>query len=138
MSQENVELVRSLHERWNETGDLEEVIPYLDPSIEFEISWRSGRESADFQVLKGIEEVRTATEEIFAPFESVRYEVDEYRDAGDDVVAILAVFVRPKDSSAEISTGRFGYVYTLRGGKIVRVQDFPEPADALKAAGLSE
>jgi ketosteroid isomerase-like protein len=134
----NVEIVRSMYERLNQTGDPEEGLSYLDPAIEFEISWRSGRDSADFRVLHGIDEVREAIVEILDPFEDWRYEIHELHDAGDDVVAILEVLVRPKESSAEISTGRFGYVFTLRGGKIVRVQDFPEPAEALRAAGLSE
>jgi ketosteroid isomerase-like protein len=138
MSRDNVEIVRSMYERLNQTGDPEEGLSYLDPAIESEISWRSGRESADFRVLHGIDEVRAAIVEILGAFEDWRYEIHELLNAGDDVVAILEVLVRPRESSAEISTGRFGYVFTLRGGKIVRVQDFPEPAEALRAAGLSE
>jgi ketosteroid isomerase-like protein len=138
MPPQNVEIVRSLYERLNQTGDPEEGLSYFDPAIEFEISWRSGRDSADFRVLHGIDEVRQAIGEILGAFEDWRYEIHELLNAGDDVVAILELLVRPKGSSAEISTGRFGYVFTLRGGKIVRVQDFPEPAEALRAAGLSE
>ena len=133
-----MEIIRSMYERMNETGDPEVALSYLDPTVEFEISWRSGRDSADFRVLNGIDEVRAAVLEILDPFESVRYEIHEYLDSGDDVVAILELLVRPKDSTGEISTGRFGYVYTLRDGKIVRVQDFPDPAEALEAAGLPE
>ena len=39
-------------------------------------------------------------------------------------------------SSAETSTGRVGYVCTLRDSTIVRIQDYPDPAEALEAAGL--
>jgi hypothetical protein len=82
--------------------------------------------------------VSAAVEEMFVPFESVRYDVHELHDAGPDVVVILELVVRPENSDAEISTGRFGYVLTVRGDKLTRVQDFPEPADALKASGLLE
>jgi len=138
MSQENVEVVRGLVEAFNETGDREAAYALLDPEIEFEVAWRSGRDAADFRIYRGLDEVRAMIEELLAPFESIRYVIHEYADAGDDVVAILELIVRPKDSSAETSTGRFGYVCTLRDGKIVRIQDFPDPADALEAAGLKE
>jgi ketosteroid isomerase-like protein len=138
MSQENVEIVRGLVEAFNKTGDREAAYALLDPEIEFEVAWRSGRDAADFHIHRGLDEVRAMIEELMAPFESIRYEVHEYLDAGDDVVAILEFLVQPKGSSAEISTGRFGYVYTLRDGKIVRIQDFPDPAEALEAAGLRE
>jgi ketosteroid isomerase-like protein len=138
MSEESVEIVRSMYERMTQTGDPQEALSYFDPAIEFEISWQGGRDSPDFRVLHGIDEVREATAELLGAFEDARYEVHELVDAGDDVVAILEFVARPKDSSAEISTGRFGYVFTLRSGKVVRVQDFPEPAEALRAAGLSE
>ena len=138
MSQENVEIVRGFVAAFNETENREAAYALLDPEIEFEVAWSSGRGAADFRVHRGLDGVRAAVEDLLAPFERIRYLVHEYLDAGDDVVAILEVLVQPKGSSAETSTGRFGYVCTLRDGKIVRVQDFPDPDEALQAAGLSE
>ncbi len=142
MSQENVEIVRSLYKRLNAADDVEAAMhvaeEVIDPEIEFEISWRSGRDAADFRVLHGIEEVRTVLAELMAPFASFRWENHESFDAGDEVVLILESLVTPNESAAEISTGRFGYVFTLRDGKIARVQDFPDPAEALEAAGFKE
>jgi ketosteroid isomerase-like protein len=138
MSQENVEVVRGLVEAFNETGDREAAYALLDPEVEFEVAWRSGRDAADFRIYRGLDEVRAMIEELLTPFESIRYVIHEYADAGDDVVAILEFLARPKGSSAEVSTGRFAYVYTLRDGRIVRIQDFPDPAEALEAAGLRE
>jgi ketosteroid isomerase-like protein len=138
VSDENVQLVRSMYEGMNESGDWRSGLEFLDPSIEFEISWSAGRDSADFQVLHGLDEVRRTLEELLDPFESARFELHQLRDAGNDVVATLELLVRPKDSAAEVSTGRFAYVMTLRGERITRIQDFREPADALRAAGLTE
>jgi ketosteroid isomerase-like protein len=137
MATSNVEIVRSMYVRLNETGDVDEALKDFDPAVEFEISWSSGRDSPDFQVLRGIEQVRRALLENLEPFERFRSEVHEFREAGEDVVAILELFVTPKGSSAEIGTGRFGYVLTFRDGKVIRVQDFPDPNEALEAAGLS-
>jgi ketosteroid isomerase-like protein len=73
-----------------------------------------------------------------APFDEVHVEVHECIDAGEHrVLAVLELRMRPKDSEAEISTNRFAYLYTLRQGRIVSVQDFPEPDDAFRAAGLA-
>jgi ketosteroid isomerase-like protein len=137
MSKESVELVRSMYTRLNETGDAEEGFRDLAPDVEFEISWRTGRDSPDFRVLHGIDEVRQAIREQSGPFEQFLWEIHELHDAGDRVVAILELHATPEGSSASVSTGRFGYVFTVRDGRIVRVQDFPDPAEALKAAGLA-
>jgi ketosteroid isomerase-like protein len=34
--------------------------------------------------------------------------------------------------------GRFGHVWTLRGGKIVHFKEFKDPDEALQATGLAE
>ena len=81
--------------------------------------------------------MKSAVREILSEFDNARFEIHEVRDRGDRVVAILELFMRPKGSSAEISTGRFGYVYTLRGGTVVRIQDFTHPEDAWNEIGLS-
>ncbi len=44
---------------------------------------------------------------------------------------------RGRGSGVEVDA-RFYDVYTLRNGKIVRVDEFAEREDALEAAGLSE
>ena len=137
MSQENIDLVVGNLEAFNETGDVAAAFANADPEIEFEISTQAGRESADFRVYRGIDEVKSAIREILSEFDNARFEIHEVRDRGDRVVAILELFMRPKGSSAEISTGRFGYVYTLRGGTVVRIQDFTPPEDAWNEIGLS-
>jgi ketosteroid isomerase-like protein len=82
--------------------------------------------------------MRSALKDLTGPFEEVRVVAHDYLDAGDDrVIAVLEILMRPAGSTAEVSTGRFAYVYTLRDRRIVRIQDFPEPADALEAVGLA-
>ncbi|HEX8855572.1 MAG TPA: hypothetical protein VF752_08210 [Thermoleophilaceae bacterium] len=44
---------------------------------------------------------------------------------------------RGKASGIEVG-GQTGYLYTVRDGKIVRVELYPTPADALEAAGVRE
>jgi ketosteroid isomerase-like protein len=138
MSQANVEIIRGVIEAFNESGDWELLYAACDPGVVLEIATQEGRESADFQVHHGLDEVRQAIGELMAPFSAVRAVAHRFADAGDDrVVAVLELLIRPKESTAEMSSGQFAYLYTLRGGKIVRIQDFPEPAEAFEAAGLT-
>ena len=48
----------------------------------------------------------------------------------------LSITRHAAEGGVEVDT-RFYPVYTLRGGKVSRVDEFEEMAEALKAAGLS-
>jgi ketosteroid isomerase-like protein len=136
MPSENVEMIRQLIGAFNESGDWEALYSACDPAVVLEIASQEGRDSPDFRIYRGLDEARRAIEDLMAPFEEVRMEAYECIDAGDDrVLAVLELLMRPKESAAQISSGQFAYLYTFREGKIIRVQDFPEPADAFKAIG---
>jgi ketosteroid isomerase-like protein len=66
-----------------------------------------------------------------------RSEIEESRDWGDRVFVVATDYGRGRASGAPI-TGRIGYVYTVRGGKIVRCDIYPSRETALEAAGLRE
>ena len=138
MSRENVELIRGMLETFNESGDLERFWELADPDVVLEIATQEGRESPDFRVHRGLDEVKAAMTEMLEPFDRTRVDVHECVDAGGElVVCALELQMRPKGSAAEISTGKFAYVYTVRDGRIVRVQDFPDPAEGFRAAGVT-
>jgi ketosteroid isomerase-like protein len=65
------------------------------------------------------------------------YEVqpEQLRPIGDHVVASLQRRARSPRSPAQI-TDRFAQIFTVRDGKIVRIQSFPSFGEALEAAGL--
>jgi ketosteroid isomerase-like protein len=54
------------------------------------------------------------------------------------VIVVLRVRQRGRASGAEVASNRYANIITLRAGRIVRVQDFPQPADAFAARGLVE
>jgi ketosteroid isomerase-like protein len=138
MSAENVEIIRRVLEAFNESGDWGAFYSACDTGVVFELASQEGRESPDFRVYRGFDEARRAVEELMAPFDEVQFEVHECVEADDDrVLAVLELRMRPKGSAAEVSTNRFAYLYTFREGKIARVQDYPEPDDAFRAAGLT-
>jgi ketosteroid isomerase-like protein len=67
------------------------------------------------------------------------YEVmpEEFVDMGDSVVVTVRLRGRGRGSGVEIDA-RFYDVYTLRDGKIVRMDQFTERSEAHDAVGLSE
>ena len=62
---------------------------------------------------------------------------EEFVDAGDRVVVMLHLRGRGRGSGVEIDA-RFFDVYTIRDGKIVRMDEFTVRSAALEAAGLRE
>jgi ketosteroid isomerase-like protein len=74
---------------------------------------------------------------MIAEFDDVRAEADEFVDAGDHVVVPGRFSARGKRSGAPVDL-TITFVYTVRGGKIARMPNFQEKAEALRAAGRTE
>ena len=66
----------------------------------------------------------------------MQWEIDEYIDAGDHVVAPGTNRLRGRDG-VEVQA-RVTWLFTLRDGTVRRVALYQERAEALEAAGLSE
>jgi ketosteroid isomerase-like protein len=63
-----------------------------------------------------------------------RFEVSDLVDAGDKVVLLYHQVGKARESGTEVEE-RAGWVYTLRGRKIVRVEMFQDCESAMRAAG---
>ena len=85
---------------------------------------------------RGVDDIRRFFEDLFAPFEEVVAEPEEFLERGDQIVVLVVVRSRPRGSSAFIEN-RIGHLWTMRDGQVVRFQIFPEREKALEAAGLS-
>ena len=70
-------------------------------------------------------------------WEQIDYTPEEFTEAGDSVLVSVLYDGRGKESGVRVQ-GRFWYLITLRNGKTVRWELYPERAQALEAAGLSE
>lgn len=74
----------------------------------------------------------------FRTFEpGYHFEIEEARDLGDVVFLNASHLGHGRTSGAEVH-GQTGYLYTVRDGKIARVEIYPNPAAALQATGLSD
>jgi ketosteroid isomerase-like protein len=125
MSEENVELVRRIYERWDRGQSAAQLlatdIEYVNPSYAVEPGTRYGRKS--FAIVRDT-------------YEDFELRVESYLDAGDDVV-VLAHYKGTGRGSGVPVAGEQGYVWTLRDGLAVRFQWYQSHREALEAAGLS-
>jgi ketosteroid isomerase-like protein len=133
MSEENVEIVRSLYERWA-SGDLS--ADSFDPDVEYS---RIGAETPDMEGRwRGFDELSTAMAEYLRAFSDLRIEAERILDLSEDQVLVLSrQTARGKQSGVPIEH-EFGDLFRLRDGKVVRFASYWNRADALEAAGLSE
>jgi ketosteroid isomerase-like protein len=131
MSQEDVEHVRRAMEHWLRTG--EALWEELD--AEFELL---DYDIPDGGVYRGHDGFREWIAHFASAFESFTFEPREYIDAGDGKVVLVGrLSARGKGSG--VSVERLdGQVWTIRGGKTVRLEYFSSPREALDAAGLGE
>lgn len=132
MSQENVEIALALPEAWNR-GDREAFLALWDEEAEF-YPFRAQLEGESYRGHDGLERF---IRELAEDFDDARFEVDEARDAGEQVVGIGRFRARGRASGVDLNVP-LGVHMKVRQGKIFYVRFFSEPADALEAAGLSE
>jgi ketosteroid isomerase-like protein len=135
MSQENVELVRGIIDA-HERGDAEAVFSKYDPEIEWHLSTVFASASEFDPVYYGHDGVRSFWRTWFSAWEKASFEYEEFIDAGDSVVSILSQRVRGRTSAIELEWKSYAQVWTVEGGKIVRVEFFPTRSEALEAVGL--
>jgi uncharacterized protein len=133
MSRKNVELVTRALE--GAPDDPEAFFAVFDRDVDWDTS---GGALPDTKThYHGIQGVRDFFRRWIGPFDDFGYEVEEVVDAGDSVVLLLHQWGSGKGSGITVDS-RFWQVWTLRNGKVVRFQHFPEKARALEAAGVRE
>ena len=124
MSQENVEVVRRFIRI-----DLDEAMTLVDPAI----VWNPAPQPAT----QGREATRASIERWEADWEEYEEFPEDLLAIDDLVVATVRFRGRGRQSGVKVTTCMYE-VFTVREGKIVRMDEFTERAEALEAAGLSE
>jgi ketosteroid isomerase-like protein len=127
MSQENMEIVRRAIDAYNRG---QEALDLFDPEIE----WVTTGRFVEPDTYQGHEEVQRYLQALRDDFEELHVGPHELVDAGDHVIARVRFTGRGRLSSAPIDL-KFTFVFSLRGGKIIRVRNYWEQTDALEAVG---
>ena len=134
MSQENVEIVKRATEAFNRR-DVEALVAMSDDDLEF-FSALAAVETGGiaYRGLEAWERYLARMDEIW---DSWRAEDLEVFDAdGDRVAAAFHIVGRGKTSGVPVDH-RIGLAYRFRNGKLWRMRSYLDPAEALKAVGLS-
>ena len=132
MSQENVEIVRDSFEAWNR-GDLNAWLETFDPKVEWHMSGVfPGLDTAYY----GHDGVRSFWREFRAGWEEIIPDVEQIIDRGEQVIVLFRFRATGRDG---IRVQRPQAIcYTVRGGQVVRAENFAGWDEALKAVGLAE
>ena len=134
MSRENVEVVRGQFAATNER-DFRRAMSHYAEDVELVVHPDAFLERGTFKGRHAVGQWFADWFTTFAP--GYHFDIEETRDLGDVVYLSAAHHGRGRASGAEVH-GQTGYLYTVRGGKIVRAELYPSPAAALDAAGLRE
>jgi ketosteroid isomerase-like protein len=107
---------------------------YVDPEVEVEYHGIRLDAHATYHGHAG---VRAVVAEFQESFPDYRAEVEEFIDAGEDVVVAVHYSGHGKISGIEADL-RVGQVWTVRDSKLVRWRIYRSKAEALEAVGLRE
>ena len=130
MSCENVEVIRSIYDDWLAGGT---ALDKFDPDIAIiESDTIPGAPSA-----YGIEAVQRYMETFSDYWAEIRFEPQEFIEAGDRVVVVARLVGRGKKSGVEVAR-TWAYLWTVRAKRALRMEAYADRAEALKAAGLAE
>jgi ketosteroid isomerase-like protein len=131
MAQENVEAAAACIAAYN-AGDWDRAVAILAPDVE----WRDASEHPDRRTVVGpaavVEHLRARLDVVASVFQ-----VDRLVDHGEEVVGIGHLRASGISSAGDVRTP-FALVLTFRTGVVVRVEEFRNAAEALKAVGLEE
>jgi ketosteroid isomerase-like protein len=130
MSQADIEEIRARYAAVN-AGDRGAMFRDVHPGF----ALKTPDEVPNAGTYLGEKEATRFIEDFWAPFEEVNAEPEEFIEAGDQVVVFLHVRNRHRGSSAFVDI-RVAITWTMRDGKPIMCQMFPQREQALAAAGL--
>ena len=131
MSDENVEIVRTGYQRYLATGE------FTDEIVTADFVWDMSNFHGwpEQQTYEGPDAVQGFLEDWTGAFDEWELEVEALHDAGDRVVALVHQRGRSKMAGMPVEMA-FAQVWTVRGGKQVRMDMYSDRDEALQAVGL--
>ncbi len=131
MSEENVAAVKAVYERWG-VGDFRAGLDVFDPHVVFVMA----PGFPDAGVYRGVASLGEYTRGFLEAWSRIAIEAEDITDAGSDVLVAVRQHGVGVESGA-VTDLRYSQVWSFRGRKAIRLENFRERADALEAVGLS-
>jgi ketosteroid isomerase-like protein len=125
MSEPNVELVRRIYDEFNETNE-------LGWALGADIDWYPPSDEPDNDPRRGADEVVAYVRDWASTFEDYHCEVHELIEHDDCVIAPVVLHGRIGQGGSDLSLP-LTQVWTLRGGKVIRVREYRTKDEALAA-----
>jgi ketosteroid isomerase-like protein len=131
MPKENLDAVRRGFEALDR-GGVEAFLDFIDPQFETTTPSELTVEPATY---RGHDGLRHYFESFYEIMDEVRFEPEDFIDAGDRVVVPARLVARGRDTGIE-AVQQLAFVWTLRDGKGLRLETYATKAEALEAVGL--
>jgi ketosteroid isomerase-like protein len=128
MSRENVEATRAGF-RTLERDGVEGLLAFIHPDFETTTPAELTVEPATY---RGHDGIRRYFESFYEVMDEVRFEPEDFIDAGERVVVPVRLVARGRDTGIEAEQ-RLAFVWTLRDRKALRLETFPTLEAALEA-----
>jgi ketosteroid isomerase-like protein len=129
---------QELVQRWVDAlngADTSRFVELWDPACEFFSVTGSQVDASGYRGHDGLWRYR---EEAAEMWRELRFELERVVEGTDGAVVVAIGRLRAVGrTSGAVVEQRIGLVYELRGGKIHRCRSYPDPSDALAAAGMS-
>jgi len=132
-AESDAELITRMLREWNR-GDVDAVLELFDAEAEVRPALSTFLAST---VYRGHEDIRAWYAETNEPWAELHAEPEQFIDAGERTLVIIALHARVPGGRVDVGA-RIAHIITIRDGKIVRLDGYDEPDNALAAAGLSQ
>jgi ketosteroid isomerase-like protein len=132
MSQKNLDVVRRVYDAW-----ARHELPGPADLLDAEIEYVNPAGAVEPGTRRGIDGFGDAIRRVFDSWETWEMEPALFRAVGDQVAVTVRYRARGRGSGVEVE-GVESALWTLREGKVVRMEWFHGPDDALDAVGLRE
>ncbi|MGH2991258.1 MAG: nuclear transport factor 2 family protein [Microbacterium sp.] len=130
MGRQELDAVRAQHERFAER---QEVLPEIYAEA---AEWMAAREDPDAATHVGAEAIQAYFDQWVEMFEGIEFEATELIDVDDKVFAWIRFSGRGVGSGTPVELEQ-AQVWTFRDGSVVRVEEYFDRAEGLRAAGIA-
>jgi ketosteroid isomerase-like protein len=130
MSQENIDVIRRMYREWNR-GDTAALVELFDVEAEVRPALSTFLTST---IYHGHDGVAAWYAETYEPWAELQAEPRRLLDVGERTAVVVWLRARVAGGQVDVDT-EIGHVVTIRDGKIVRLDGYEDPEEALAAIG---
>jgi ketosteroid isomerase-like protein len=132
-AEQNVEVVRRVNAAFN-SGDMGRILALMDPDFETTVGPDLSPEPDTY---RGHDGIRRYFDSFREAMSEIRFDADRFREADGRVIVAVRLRARGRFTGIAVEQ-RLGQVWTISGGKALRLSSYPSYRAALRAAGAGE